>query len=92
MKLEAVQCPACMDVILPRYEHDLHCCTCGAIAVDRSGDRLRVLYDRQKPLRCLVIIEKHDLLSGSGIFSCAFVIEPEATYLTKGRAIHEEIR
>ena len=74
-KHEAAQCPACLDVLWPRHEHDLHCCSCGSIAVD-GGPHLRTLYEGVRPKRCYVLVDAIE----PGIIKHNEPIDPGATY------------
>jgi len=41
MKVDAIQCPKCKDIIYSRARHDMHCCSCNGIFVDGGFDYLR---------------------------------------------------
>ena len=41
LKVKAIKCPKCEDVIYSRARHDFHYCNCGAIFVDGGFDYLR---------------------------------------------------
>lgn len=48
----AVQCPLCKDIIISRYHHDCHFCSCGKTMVDGGREYMRVGYHPDhKPLR-----------------------------------------
>lgn len=43
MKINALKCNSCKDLIFSRARHDLHYCSCGKVAIDGGFDYLRVL-------------------------------------------------
>ena len=42
MRVNAIKCPTCGDVIYSRAVHDYRPCTCGASAIDGGFDYIRV--------------------------------------------------
>lgn len=42
MKVNAVQCPKCKDIIYSRARHDFHYCSCGYIFIDGGFEYCRV--------------------------------------------------
>lgn len=44
MKIKAIQCLACGDVIFSRARHDFHHCSCGEIFIDGGFDYMRIGY------------------------------------------------
>jgi len=45
MKVTAIKCPKCKDIIWSRATHDFHYCTCGNVAIDGGRDYTRVIGD-----------------------------------------------
>lgn len=43
MKVNAIRCPNCGDVIYSRHVHDFHYCSCGECAIDGGFDYVRVV-------------------------------------------------
>ena len=41
MKVNAVQCPECKDIIFSRARHDFHYCSCGYVFIDGGFDYCR---------------------------------------------------
>jgi len=41
MKVNAVQCPECKDIIFSRSHHDFHYCSCGYVFIDGGFDYCR---------------------------------------------------
>ena len=41
MKVNAVQCPECKDIIFSRARHDFHHCSCGYVFIDGGFDYCR---------------------------------------------------
>ena len=42
MKIQAIQCKKCKDIIYSRAHHDFHWCSCESVAVDGGFDYLRI--------------------------------------------------
>lgn len=42
MKIKAIHCPRCGDVIYSRARHDFHGCTCGLVFIDGGFDYWKV--------------------------------------------------
>ena len=42
MKINCVQCKKCSDIIFSRARHDMHTCSCGAMAIDGGWDYMKV--------------------------------------------------
>lgn len=38
MKINAIECPSCHDIIWSRATHDFHNCSCGAVSIDGGFD------------------------------------------------------
>ena len=45
MKVYALQCLSCKDIIYSRAHHDCHHCTCGATMVDGGFEYMRAGFD-----------------------------------------------
>ena len=45
MKVHALQCKKCKDIIFSRAHHDCHHCTCGATMIDGGFDYMRCGFD-----------------------------------------------
>lgn len=41
MKVNAIQCPECKDIIFSRAQHDFHYCSCGNTFIDGGFDYCR---------------------------------------------------
>ena len=39
MKILAIQCKSCLDIIYSRANHDFRRCSCGSIAIDAKGHK-----------------------------------------------------
>lgn len=44
MKVAALQCPACHDIIYSRARHDMRRCSCGKIAIDGGRSYCKVSF------------------------------------------------
>ena len=42
MKVNAIKCPVCKDIIYSRSQHDFHWCTCGNTAIDGGNEYVRI--------------------------------------------------
>lgn len=42
MQVSSIKCPACGDVIYSRTRHDMHYCSCGAVAIDGGRDYVKI--------------------------------------------------
>ena len=49
MKVTAIQCPNCYDVIYSRARHDFHRCGCGEVAIDGGFDYINVNFKKKPP-------------------------------------------
>lgn len=49
MKINAVKCSICNDIIYSRAHHDWHRCTCGDIFVGGGREYLRIGWGSRKP-------------------------------------------
>lgn len=53
MKIKAIRCPKCRDVIYSRARHDCRQCGCGFVAIDGGFDYLKV--SMKTPLNLIVV-------------------------------------
>ena len=44
MKVNAIQCPGCKDIIYSRATHDFRSCSCGATYIDGGFNYIRIGY------------------------------------------------
>lgn len=44
MKIAAIQCPKCLNIIFSRARHDFHACSCGESMIDGGRDYTKVGY------------------------------------------------
>lgn len=44
MKINAIKCPTCGDIIFSRAQHDFHHCSCGEIFIDGGFSYVRIGY------------------------------------------------
>ena len=44
IKVNAIQCPNCKDVVYSRARHDMRYCGCGEVAIDGGFDYNRVAF------------------------------------------------
>lgn len=42
MQVSSIKCPVCGDVIYSRTRHDMHYCSCGAVAIDGGRDYVKI--------------------------------------------------
>lgn len=49
VKVSAIQCPKCKDIIFSRAHHDYHYCSCGAVSIDGGLHYLRYGWDPSLP-------------------------------------------
>jgi len=49
MRVNAIQCPKCKDIIYSRARHDFRGCTCGEVYVDGGFDYMRVGFKKKSP-------------------------------------------
>jgi hypothetical protein len=58
MSIQAAQCPVCRDVIVSRWQHDLHECGCGEIAIDGGQEYLKLLWNEpNRPIHVTVVVD-----------------------------------
>ena len=48
IKVTAIECPLCGDIIYSRARHDFRWCSCETIAIDGGLDYTKVSYDSEK--------------------------------------------
>ena len=46
MKINAIQCKACNDIVFSRAVHDFRSCSCGSCSIDGGLDYIRVFSER----------------------------------------------
>ncbi len=51
MKINAIKCPSCGDIIYSRARHDMRWCNCGEVAIDGGFDYAKVSYTTSSPER-----------------------------------------
>lgn len=67
MKITALKCPKCRDLIYSRAVHDFHYCTCGSVSIDggfdycRMGHSKDLKFDDLKWVDVKVKATKHEL-------------------------------
>ena len=44
MKINAIKCPSCGDVVYSRARHDMRWCNCGEVAIDGGFDYTKISY------------------------------------------------
>ncbi len=49
LKVSAIKCPLCEDILFSRSRHDCRRCTCGEVYVDGGFDYSRVGFMSKKP-------------------------------------------
>jgi hypothetical protein len=82
MTVDGLQCPVCRDVVVSRWQHDLHGCSCGAIAIDGGQEYLRLLWNEPHQLIHLtVFVDSLDELQASSGVWAAESTEPRAYQL-----------
>jgi len=45
MKVNALKCAMCGDIVYSRARHDMRHCSCGAVAIDGGFDYCKLSYD-----------------------------------------------
>ena len=56
VKVSAIQCPTCRDVIFSRAHYDFHYCSCGEVAIDGGRDYTRVAFKDIRPTQIILVI------------------------------------
>lgn len=51
MKINAIQCDKCGDIVYSRARHDMRWCNCGEIAIDGGFDYTKISYIASSPKR-----------------------------------------
>jgi len=71
IRIDAAQCPLCRDVLVSRWQHDLHGCSCGAIAIDGGQDYYRSLWTQpNRPIRVTVLVDSiNEVRAGPGVWA-----------------------
>ena len=49
MKISAIQCPKCLNVVFSRARHDMRGCSCRQVAIDGGRDYNKVSYQDSAP-------------------------------------------
>jgi len=57
IKVEAVQCPICDDIIYSCARHDYHSCTCGNCDIDGGFDYLKYGWTNVKPVQIEIEVD-----------------------------------
>lgn len=47
MKVSAIQCQKCKDIIYSRAHHDFHWCSCHSVAIDGGFDYVKICGNRE---------------------------------------------
>lgn len=58
MKVTAIKCKICNDVVWSRDRHDCHSCKCGKVAIDGGRDYTRILGDKDDYEIKTIIVKK----------------------------------
>lgn len=63
MKINAIKCKKCKDVLYSRARHDLRWCSCNSVGVDGGFEYQKLLYETEEPERLIIDVnaEKSDL-------------------------------
>lgn len=65
LKVQAIQCPNCKDIIYSCAHHDFHSCSCGGVEVDGGFEYLRYGWNpdiqRPEPIEIEVDATKREL-------------------------------
>ena len=51
MKINAIQCDKCGDIVFSRARHDMRWCNCGEVAIDGGFDYTKISYITSCPKR-----------------------------------------
>lgn len=57
MKVGAIICPSCGDIIYSRARNDFHCCSCRDVAIDGGFDYKKVCFKGERPKNIIIEIE-----------------------------------
>jgi len=49
MKVQAITCPSCKQIIYSRARHDFRSCDCSKYSIDGGQDYIRVLHSTETP-------------------------------------------
>ena len=47
MKVNAIQCQNCKDIIFSRARHDFRSCNCGKVSIDGGFDYIRIAFSKE---------------------------------------------
>lgn len=63
MKVNAIKCPDCKDIVYSRSRHDFRWCSCQAVAIDGGLDYMKITFTNQLPERLEIEVDatKNDL-------------------------------
>lgn len=51
MKVNAIKCPYCSEIIYSRCTHDFHWCHCGKTAIDGGFDYVKITSDKLEEIK-----------------------------------------
>ena len=57
MKIIALECPKCKDVIFSRATHDFRRCSCEEISIDGGFDYMRIGYKTKSPKTVIIDVK-----------------------------------
>jgi hypothetical protein len=88
MNHEAAQCPVCRSVVVSRWQHDFHECSCGAIAIDGGRAYCKLVWkEPHRPIRVTIAVESlEELLTSDGVWPAGSV-EPLSYRLKEGELL-----
>ena len=49
MKVNAIKCGSCKDVVFSRARHDYRSCSCGEVSVDGGFEYFKVSFKKEEP-------------------------------------------
>lgn len=62
MKLQAIECPLCKDLVFSRCTHDFRSCSCKAVAIDGGMDYWRISWNpiliKEPPDSCILEVSQ----------------------------------
>jgi len=57
IKVNAIQCPKCKDIIYSRSRHDFRTCSCGDVSIDGGFDYTKISFISVKPDIILIDVD-----------------------------------
>ncbi len=51
MKINAIKCPSCKDVLYSRSRHDFRYCSCEEVSIDGGFEYSRISFNKEMPQR-----------------------------------------